>query len=333
MSYHIGRRLSVGFSKETTRAQVALPVTFWLPKIALTIDDKINTVVDDSSVAVIEDAENQEIANTYSDGTIEGRANDTSLGLWILATLGTETSQSAHSGESAVYDHIFNVNESAPHTSLSLFAVGPNEGTTGVIYSLAMVDSLELDLEIGKYVMYKVGFRANKSQTKGTLAASFSSTENAFRPQDGVVKFATNQAGLAAASAITLRKAIVTIKKNIEEDWTIGATAAADRVNKQFVIEGSVELVYADRSYVDTIMLGDLVKAMRISAVNTSVTLGNATNPTVQIDLFKVKLQEVARKIDNNNLVLQTLKFKAYYSLSDSKMVTITLTNTQSTAY
>ena len=119
MSYHIGRKFSVGIGKESSRG-TAVSASFWLPKMAATVDDKINSIVDGSSVGVIEDAQGQDIATTYSQGTIEGRITDISFGLWFLAALGTETSQSAHSGESAVYDHVFNVNESVPHKSLIL---------------------------------------------------------------------------------------------------------------------------------------------------------------------------------------------------------------------
>lgn len=330
MTLHIGRRFSVGIAHETTRGTYRA-AQFWLPKVAGEIDDQIIYVTDESSVASITDADNQQVVNTYSKGSIEGLVNETTMGVWILSTLGTETSQSAHAGETVVYDHVFNVAETATHESFSLAVSGPNE-SAGLAYTRGMVDALELNMEVGKYISYKVDFRADKNAAQTTTPA-FATTEYYFRPQDGVVKFATTQSGLTAASAITLRKCTLSISKNIEEDWTIGALPASDRVNKQFAIEGSLELVYNDRTYIDTIMIGDLAKAMRISMVNTAVTIGSATNPTLQIDLYKVKLQEVARKIDNNEIVTQTIKFKAFYSLVDSKIVTITLVNTKSTAY
>ena len=330
MSYQIGRKFSIGIGKESVRG-TAVSASFWLPKMSISVDDKINVAIDDSSVGVIEDSQGQDIVGTYAEGSIEGRVNDTALGLLLLATLGTETSQAAHSGETIVYDHIFNVNESAQHPCLTFVASGPNE-STGVAYALGMIDTFEFNMEIGKYAMYKVGFRANKNASV-SASPSFSATENVFLPQHGVVKFASALAGLAAASAITLRKVSMSIKKNIEDDMTIGSLAATDRPNKQFAIEGTVELVYQDRSYIDTIMLGDLQKAMRISAVNTAVTIGSAANPAIQFDLAKVKLTEVARKIENNGLVIQTLKYNAFYSMADAKMITATLVNTRSSAY
>ena len=326
---HIGRKFSIGIGKETVRA-TPVAAAFWLPKMSLTLDDKINTVVDSASYGIIEDGQDQDITGKYSQGQIEGRITDISFGLILLATLGTETSQSVHAGETTVYDHIFNVNESSQHPSLSISAVGPNE-TTGLVYALGMIDTLDISLEIQKYATYKMGFRANANAAQANTVAFTS--ENAFTPKHGVVKFATNLAGLAAASAITLRKLTLNIKKNIEEDWTVGTIVAADRVNKQFTVEGTMEIVYTDRSYIDTIMIGDLNKAIRIAVVNSDVVVGSTANPTVQIDLAKTALSEVARKLDNDGAVTQTLKFKAFYSIADTKMLTVTLTNTRATAY
>lgn len=329
--YHIGRRLSIGVAHETTRG-VYKVAQYWIPKISASLDDKINTVTHDSSVGTIADAENQEVVNTYSEGSIEARASDVSMGCFLLATLGTETSQSAHAGESAVYDHIFNVAETATHESLSVSVSGPNE-STGLAYTRAMVDTFEFAMEVGKYATYKVGWRADKNAAQ-TTTASFLTTERAFTPQLGVVKFASTQAGLTAASAITIRKCALSIKKNTEDDFNIGALPATDRVNKQFAIEGTLELVYKDRTYIDTDMIADLAQAMRISAVDTTkYTTATSTGPAIQFDLYKVKISEVARKIDNDSIVTQTIKFKAFYSLTDAKMVTVTLVNQLSTAY
>jgi hypothetical protein len=329
MTTIIGRRVNVGVAKESSRGQTTAAV-YWLPKTAFSIDDKINTVVDESSVAAIEDADTQEIANTYAEGSIEGLVNETTIGIFALAVFGTETSHSAHTGETVVYDHVFNVAETAQHQSLCLSVVGDNE-LGGQQYALAMVDQFDLNMEVGKYITYKATFLSNVSADFASTA-SFATTEKYFKPQDAVIKFAVNQAGLTAASKITAKKVTLSVKKNIEEDWTIGSTAANDRNNKQFAIEGTMEIVYTDRTYIDTIMLGDLAKAIRISAVS-GVTIGSATNPAIQIDLYSAKLSEVARKMDLNGIITQTLKFKAFYSKADAKMATMTVVNTISAGY
>lgn len=326
MTYFIGRKFNIGIAKETTRG-TAVAAAYWLPKTDFAVEDKINYVIDEASLGTIEDANSQDITGTYSEGNVAGRVTDASIGLIMLATLGSETATTLV--QTGVYDHVFGVLQSASHPSLTLSVTEPN--ATNLRYVRSLIDSLDLEMEINKYFNYKLGFRGNSNTTTSNTASY--TAENPFLPQHGVIKIASSLAGLSGASAITLRKLQLSIKKNVEEDWTIGSTTASDRLNKQFTIEGSVELVYTDRSYIDTIMLGDLAKAMRISAINTAVTIGSSANPSFTLDLAKVKLTEVARTNKNSDLTLQTLKFKAYYSLSDTSMVTCTVRNTVTSAY
>lgn len=327
MSLHIGRKYNIGIGKESARG-TAVAATYWLPKMDYQIDDKINYAVNNSAVGVIEDANGQDVTSKYAEGSISGRASDTTLGLILLATLGTDTPALV---ETTAYDHVFSVNESAQHPSLTIAVAGPNE-STGYRHPLAMIDSLQLDYEINKYCTYKAGFRANAAAS-GANTASFATTENVFLPQHATFKIATNLAGLGAASAVSVRKVSLSIKKNVEEDYTIGNLSPVDRINKQFSVEGTVEIVYNDRTYIDSILMTDTVKAMRIAAVNTGVTIGASSNPSLTVDLAAVKLSEVARKTSNNDVVTQTLKFKAFYSLADAKMITVTLRNIVATAY
>ncbi len=329
MTKFIGRRFNVGIGKETSRG-VATAAQYWLPKTAMTLDDKINYAVNESTYGVIEDAETQDITQKYSEGSLEGRVTDKSLGLLLLATLGSETSVVVV--ETGVADHGFYVNQSAQHQSVTLAVVEPNSNSgNGFSHALTMVDTLEITVEIGQYAMYKVDFRGNVGATQSQTAAFVA--ETAFRPQDGIFKFASTQSGLGAASAIAIKKAQLTISKNVEDDFIIGSVNATDRLNKQFAVEGSVELLYDNRTYIDTDMLADLAQACRFQFINTSVTIGSTSNPTLTIDLYKTKLTEVARKIENNEIVSQTFKFKAFWSLSDSKMIVATLRNTVTSAY
>ncbi len=326
MSTHIGRKVSIGIGKETVRGTAVAP-TYWLPKMDIEIDDKINYVVDESSVGVIEDAQGQDVTSKFAEGSITGRLSDTTLGLVLLGVFGTDTPTLVETG---VYDHVFSVLETAQHPTLTIGVAGPNE-STGYRHALAMIDQLDIDLEINKYCQYKAGFRANVA-IAGANTPSYTAVENAFLPQHATLKVATNLAGLAGASAISTRKVSLSIKTNVEEDFTIGNTSPVDRVNKKFEVEGTIEVVYNDRTYID-LLTADTQKAIRITTLMSGTTIGATSNPTLTIDLAKVKFQEVARKISNDDVVTQTLKFKAYYSLTDSKMITATLRNVVTSAY
>lgn len=328
MSKFIGRQVNVGLGKETVRGTAVSP-NYWIQKMDIQFDDSIDTLVNDSSVGRIEDAVGIDTVARYSKGSIEGRIDDTALGLALLATLGTETSQNAHSGETIVYDHIFNVNNSAQHQSLT---VAVKEGNADLKFALGMVETFDINTEIGKYCTFKLGLRANKNASASNTA-SYTTTEHFFLPQHANIYLAASLAGLDAASAVQIKKFSLGIKKNIEDDQVIGSLDAADRLNKQFEVEGTFEAFYNDRTYIDTDMLASLVQALRIKLLDTDHTIGSAANPALVIDLAAVKITEVARNMKSNDIVSQSIKFKAYYSLSDAKLLTATLTNLKSGAY
>lgn len=328
MSVFIGRLFNIGLGKEGTRG-TAVAATAWFAKTDFSVEDKIKSVVSEGSMGIIEDANTQEITQKYADGMIAGRITDLGLGLLLSAALGTDTVGAVETG---VKDHVFTLLESAQHPSMTLVVSEPNAQTTASLsYPLAMLSSLQIDFAVGAWASYKAQFTMNTPSTASATPAF--TDENAFNPQYCIMKIASSYSGLSAASAISVRSASITLTKNIEDDTTIGNLSAVDRYNKQFTIEGNAVLVYKDRSYIDTIMLGDLVKSIRLQAINTGVTIGAASNPTITIDLARVKITEVARTDKNADVMLQTIKFKAFYSITDSLMTKITLRNTQTSAY
>ena len=333
MTKFIGRKRNVGIGKETVRG-TAVPATYWTPVMEFKNDDKIKQVINESSTGVIEDANGADITMKMSEGELTGRINDTAFGLILLGSLGSEPlAPVVVGGETIVYDHTFAVLESAQHPTLTVAIEEPNAtGASGLRYALGAIDSLEIAMELEKYATYTIAFRGN-SNTTGTNTPSYSASEDIFLPQHGEVKFASNLAGLTGATAIPVKKVTLKIAKNLEDDQVIGDIQAVDRLNKQFAVEGTVELLYTDRTYINTDLLGDLAQAMRIRLANTSVTLGVSSNPELTIDMASVKLSEVAIDQANNDLVKQTLSFKAFYSLTDASMVTAVLRNLVATSY
>ena len=64
---------------------------------------------------------------------------------------------------------------------------------------------------------------------------------------------------------------------------------------------------------------------------NTDVTIGTAANPQLQIDLARCTFTALTRAIKLGDLVIQTLKFTAHYSTTDTGLAFAKLVNAVAT--
>jgi hypothetical protein len=132
--------------------------------------------------------------------------------------------------------------------------------------------------------------------------------------------------------SIALKSAKITINANTEDQEVLGNVAPADFLNKEFTVEGTFEAIYRNESDFKTQFMGPTPLAMRFDIKNTDVIIGAATNPEMYIDMPKCTLQELGRPFKVKDLVYQTVKFRASYSVTDTLMAKMVLTNTV-TAY
>lgn len=319
MAKFIGRTADIGITKEAVRGTAETTPTFWLPKLSLTLDDGIEQAIDESSVGVIEDSTDAIVVGKYAEGEIEGNILDASFGLILLNALGSVST--AGPAETTVYTHTFTVNQSAQHQALTLFL---DDGVQDYAFPLAMLESLNIDVSLGQFAKFTASFRSKVGETD-TLSPSYSA-ENHFLPQHGSLKIASAVSGLSGASALDIRSVQLNINKNLEDDRKIGSLNQDDILNKQFSVEGQVEVVF-DAETFKTQMLADTAQAVRIDLTNSDVTIGSTLNPKLTIDLSKVKFSKFEKNYSNNDIVVATATFKAHYKTSESDMIEIALVN------
>lgn len=319
MTKFIGRTADIGVAKEAVRGTAESTADFWLPKVTMSYDDGIEQVIDESSHGVIEDSPGAAVTGKYAMGEIEGHIFDESFGLILLATLGAVSTGSAE--ETTVYPHTFTVGQSAQHPSLTVFL---DDGNQDYKYALAMIERLEMEFATGQFARYTAGFRSKVGDT-ATLTPSYSA-ENHFLPQHITVEYANDISGLASPTSATVRTARLTIEKNIEDDRRLGSLDQVDILNKQFQVEGEMELVFDAQTF-KTEMLADTQKALRIRLTNTDVTIGLTLNPRLTIDLAKVKFTSFEKNYANDEIVTATVNFKAFYNTSETSMIEIELKN------
>lgn len=98
-------------------------------------------------------------------------------------------------------------------------------------------------------------------------------------------------------------------------------------MNTGVTIEGNVELYRENNTYKD-MAFNDIAKTMRIEAIDGSVDI-DGVNPKLTIDLAKVKFVNWTEAVALNDIIKQTVQFKAHYSIADEQAININLLNTQ----
>jgi Phage tail tube protein len=456
----IGRLISVGVAKETTRGTAIASAAYWNPWNDLTLDEKKEFAVDAQSYGIIEDSVNLTQTKKWAQGTIGGNVADTTIGLIFYSMFGGYAA-AAHGAEAAVYDHTFTVAESAQHKSLTFFLHDP---LSAVDYSYAngVVEKLEINMALKKFVEFNASIKTQSGVAQSAFSPSTTS-ENRFVPQYISAGFSPQVAGLLAAqegtgtaatsvhvtalsfstdllavgmyvvgtnitsgttiasivsntafdlsgastgnasdihcgtlyatgtasstihvtslsvittaslrvgmtvkgtnipagttiakivsstafdlsaastgavsgmvfgpAVVALKSLKLSINGNIEDQDVLGSVSPADFLNKEFAVEGSFEAIWQNETDAKTAFMGPTSQAMNLTIQNTDVTIGTAMNPTLQFLLAKCTFQELGRPFKVKDLVYQSIKLKAVYSVSDTYMIKAILSNTVS---
>lgn len=193
MAKIIGRQFQVGIAKETTRGTVAAP-SFWVPFNDLTLDEKQDKVFDAQAYGIIEDSVAALTTKKYVEGTLTANLYDSTFGLMLFALLGTLTSHTVHSGETTVWDNIFNVAESTQHQSLTLAIHDP---ATGKDYAHAntVISKLEIKYALKQFVQYTATVMGLTGASQSSYTPS-NTAENRFVPQYLTLQLAPTVAGV-----------------------------------------------------------------------------------------------------------------------------------------
>lgn len=319
MTKIIGRTGAIGIGIEATKG-TPVAAQYWIPVEGYSYDDKVEKIKNESAMGRIEEMNASNIIKRWGEGDYDGKIFLNSVGAELVALFG-QSPTSVQRAVTGVYDHSFALLNNNNHKSLTLAYKDAVEEES---FPFAMIDSWSLDVAVDDYVKRTVSLMGKKSGAASHTPAFVNEVE--FIPSQVTFKMATNQAGLAAASAINVTHFSMEVKKNVETIHVLGSDEPQDIVNKQFNVTGSIDLYFEDASY-KTIVMSDLKKALRIQMKDLTTDLGAGHNPELYFDLNQVTFDEYERTWSSNDPLAQTLSFEALFNMTDAAMITARLTN------
>ncbi|MDP9469051.1 MAG: phage tail tube protein [Chloroflexota bacterium] len=320
MANIIGRLMSVGLGKETTRGTAVAP-SYWIPQTEFSVMDRDEKILDESALGRIEQTHDGDKDHQWAEGSISGIVRDQSFGLILLAAFG-QSSSALKGTETTVYNHTFTVANTNTHPSLTIAAKDANEDVRS---ALGMLSRLELSAELGSYLTYTADFIATKSAA-ATNTVSYL-TENKFRPGDITLKIADTVANLGAATATQIRNFTLTIEKNAEPEYALGTTNIVNIFNKEFTTSMSFSALYGDTTLKD-LVFGGAKRAMSITITRSDVTIGAGSNPSLVFTFQPGFFQSWEKDGGLDDILTQNIEFTGLYSTSQSAEISAVLTNT-----
>lgn len=317
----IGRRISYGAAKETTRGTAAASAAFWLPHLEADVQDKQTKALNTSALGVIDKNNDSIVTEEWSDGKISGKVQNESFGLILLAALGSVTS--AAGTAPGTFKHTFNRDNNNLGTSLTLFRKDP---TNDVRYVLSVLKNLEVEIVTGEYVKYTANFIGRKGATT-TNTVTFLATEAEFTSKYGALKLAANIAGLTGATAASIKSAKIKIEREAEAYYDVGSVTPAEIHNKTFDVTVEVEKRYTDNTYKDACH-NNTKQALSIALVNTDDTIGTGGNPSLTFTLPRVVVSEWEADQGLDDVVMESFTLQGLFSLTDGYQLRAELVNT-----
>jgi hypothetical protein len=311
MAKFLGRRVPAGVALEATRG-VGVAPAYVLGKTNYSLDDKANKARSGEGFGSISgEGTTSIVVGKFSEGEIEFELGCKVLPVILSAVFGgASVPTAAGSG----YKHTLALAENNQHKTLSITLDDPNGD---VMFKGCMVDTFEVVVGVEEIVKATLGLKGKASVD--SVYSSSLACDYKWVGRDLEFKVAATTAGLAAASAVSLKELTLTVNKNTDYNWVLGTIEPEDINNKQITIQGALTLNYEDRVWRDYMLNGDF-KAVSIKLYQTRNAVGDQY-PTFYLELPKVDFSEWESQRDNDEIVTQTINFTALYDCTSGKLI------------
>lgn len=325
MSLFTGRLVEVGIGKESPRG-TGVAASYWMPKTAISFDDKISKALVAGSYGHITEAPfTGQVVTKWAEGDIEGELNANSFGLLLLSLVGTEGYQL---NETGVGQHDYTIQNDNQHDSLTIHVSDP---IGAMKFRMAMINSMSIDVALGEYVKYTANFMSKVHQDEAVQTPTYQ-VDHRFVHPNLTFKIATTVSGLAAATAICLKSLTLNIDKTVERIDCLGTLEPEDIVNTGIRVYGTIELNYEDRTWRDYMLNGN-VRAMQIKLTGSKL-IGATQYATFDFQAPKVHFFEWEPSRELGDIASQTINFEVMYDLNNDRLwSTLQLLNSVLAAY
>jgi hypothetical protein len=229
---------------------------------------------------------------------------------------------------SAVNYHLFRKLQTNQPITYSIHGSDPVESDKSLG---AALDTLSFEVASGGFAKYDTKWMGKKLASESAPTPSYTAN-NFLMAKYASLKVASAFSGLDAAAAISVQRVKLDFSNNLMDFQAFGSTDVTEFHNQTFKVTGDITLLYDAVTYRDY-AIASTKQAMRLTIANTDVTIGSATNPTLQFDLPSLAFTEFSRDSNNKNIVKQTLKLAGELDLTTALTIQCLLANTQTTSY
>lgn len=296
MSYYVGRRGSLGISKEASGARgVPVAPTYWIPYTSISFDEKAVIVDSEGAFANIADSYESHVVKKYSEGDVEFDLDDKAIGLILAGVVGAVPSSTG----STNYTHTYSISNTNQHQSLSMVVQDPNVTKN---FPLSMIDSFTISVEPEGIAKCTISFRGAKGRDWTAETTDFTSLGNKFI--HSMLRFTIED------SEIKVKRIELVINKNVEDFQDLGTATPTDILNKQLQVSGSFELGFNDNTY-RNYMLDGTTKSL-------DLTFTYGANNSLQITIPRCRFANWEPSKGLDDIASEKIEFKGLYDVSSS---------------
>lgn len=319
-----GRLVHYGIAKETVRGTAQTSPTFeFMQNDTPDFYNTNKSIQNNASAGVLNDVNAEETDSQWAEGKIPIKVTDKTMGLVLLAAMGSLSTAANGDSSGTVKDHTITQSQSNVPQSVTLFRKDSNSDQA---FARAMVKTLELNGVVGDFIKAIPEFTSKFGAAATTTPAYV--YENEFKMKYATAKMASATSGLAGATAIPIKSFKLTITRDLNPYFVAGSLDVNEIFVQKFGVTGELVLRYTDQTY-ENLTFGNTTQALLIDLVNTDVTIGTSAHPELKITLPTVKIEDWKIDQSMDKMVEQTLSITGMYDLASSSAISMILTNLQ----